>query len=59
MSKETTYQKYKRERNQLKEIINLEIQSFCINPNSEEYRNRLNYLKQCLKSYRINIQEKK
>ncbi len=52
MDKETTYNKYKRENKQLRAIINLDVRSFTLNVNNQEFNNRLDYIKKCIMRYR-------
>lgn len=63
MKKETTYQKYKRENQQLKSIVDIDIWKFVLNVDREEHLLRLNYLKQsikmCLARFRRERQGKK
>ena len=51
MKRETTYQKYKRERDSLKKIVSIDIQNFLIG--RKDFQERLNYLKHCISIYRV------
>jgi hypothetical protein len=52
---ETTYQKYKRERNELKEIVSIDVQHFLLG--RKDIIERLNYLKKCIEQYRIKSED--
>lgn len=53
MKKESTYQKYKRERDQLRNLVHIEMQNFVLNINLKEYEKRINYLRKCINHYRF------
>lgn len=50
MKKETTYNKYKRQNKELKEIISIDSQEFLLD--RVDFQKRLNYLKRCMENYR-------
>ena len=47
------HQECKRERDQLRAIVNLDIRSFVLLQNREEFEKRLNYLRKCMNHYRF------
>ena len=51
---ETTYNRYKREKQQLIDIINADVSEFMLVPNQKEFTKRLNYIKECISQYRHN-----
>jgi len=50
MGKETTYNKYKRERAELMSIISIDVQKFMLG--QKDFQERLNYLTKCINLYR-------
>jgi len=51
--KETTYQKYKRELKQLREIVGVDVVNFAIVSDRKEFQKRLNYLRDYIAKYRL------
>lgn len=50
VKKETTYNKYKRERKELMQIVDIDVQEFAIS--RKDFANRLAFLKKKMLSYR-------
>jgi hypothetical protein len=50
--KESMYQKYKRERDQLKAILDKDVQHFALTRDRNEFAKRLKYLVECMLRYR-------
>ncbi len=48
---ETTYNKYKRQRKELMNVISVDVQEFILD--RKDWKKRLNYLKQCMETYRV------
>jgi len=56
MKGETTYNKYKRERNQLKQLVDIDIQRFAIG--QKDFADRLKFIKKLCLLYRKEQQDK-
>lgn len=54
--KETTYNKYKRERNELKQLVDIDIQRFAIS--QRDFADRLAFIKKMIWVYRKEQQDK-
>lgn len=51
MMKESTYQRYKRENIQLKQIVDVDVRNFILDKNIDEFKKKKSYIIKFIKQY--------